>query len=63
MNYRDATARDIDAIAGLHAESWRRNYRGAFSDSHLAVTFSPIAKRCGRPASGRVQRLLPGGLR
>jgi ribosomal protein S18 acetylase RimI-like enzyme len=35
MDYRDATARDIDAIAGLHAESWRRNYRGAFSDSYL----------------------------
>jgi ribosomal protein S18 acetylase RimI-like enzyme len=35
MDFRDATARDVDAIAGLHADSWRRNYRGAFSDSYL----------------------------
>jgi GNAT superfamily N-acetyltransferase len=35
MDYRDANDRDVDAIARLHAESWRRNYRGAFSDSYL----------------------------
>ena len=33
--YRPATARDADAIAALHADSWRRNYRGAYSDSYL----------------------------
>jgi ribosomal protein S18 acetylase RimI-like enzyme len=32
---RIATARDVDAIAHLHAESWRRNYRGAYLDSYL----------------------------
>lgn len=26
---------DIEGIATLHAESWRRNYRGAFSDAYL----------------------------
>ena len=32
---RDATARDSEAIAALHADSWRRNYRGAFPDAYL----------------------------
>jgi ribosomal protein S18 acetylase RimI-like enzyme len=35
MRFRDATAADVDAVAGLHAESWRRNYRGAYSDAFL----------------------------
>jgi GNAT superfamily N-acetyltransferase len=35
MEYRQATARDIEAIAGLHADSWRRHYRGAYSDAFL----------------------------
>jgi GNAT superfamily N-acetyltransferase len=32
---RPATADDVEAIAHLHAESWRRNYRGAYLDSYL----------------------------
>jgi ribosomal protein S18 acetylase RimI-like enzyme len=32
---RDATARDAEVIAALHADSWRRNYRGAFPDAYL----------------------------
>jgi ribosomal protein S18 acetylase RimI-like enzyme len=32
---RQATADDVEAIAGLHADSWRRNYRGAYSDAFL----------------------------
>ena len=35
MEYRHATAQDASAIATLHAESWRQNYRGAFSDAFL----------------------------
>ena len=35
MEFRDATEQDIDAIAALHADSWRTNYRGAFSDEFL----------------------------
>ena len=35
MKYRQATANDAGAIAGLHAESWRRHYRGAYLDSYL----------------------------
>lgn len=33
--YRDATRKDAEAIATLHADSWRRHYRGAFLDSYL----------------------------
>ena len=32
---RHATAADVDAIARLHVDSWRRNYRGAYADAFL----------------------------
>src|SRR4051794_16812075 len=32
---RDATADDATTVAALHADSWRRNYRGAFPDAYL----------------------------
>src|SRR5882762_4315778 len=32
---RNASSNDIEAIAVLHADSWRRHYRGAFSDIFL----------------------------
>lgn len=32
---RDACTHDIAAIAALHADSWRRHYRGAFRDAFL----------------------------
>jgi ribosomal protein S18 acetylase RimI-like enzyme len=35
VRYRDATERDADFVAALHAESWRRHYRGAYLDSYL----------------------------
>jgi ribosomal protein S18 acetylase RimI-like enzyme len=35
VQYREAAADDVAAIASLHAESWRRHYRGAFLDSYL----------------------------
>lgn len=35
LRYRPAGADDVSAIAALHADSWRRNYRGAFSDAFL----------------------------
>ena len=35
MDYREATAGDATAIAELHADSWRRHYRGAYLDSFL----------------------------
>lgn len=33
--YREATAADAEAIAHLHARSWRENYRGSFRDDFL----------------------------
>lgn len=35
MEYRRASERDIEPIAAIHADSWRRNYRGAFADTFL----------------------------
>ena len=35
MKYRQAAASDAAAIASLDADSWRRHYRGAFSDAFL----------------------------
>jgi ribosomal protein S18 acetylase RimI-like enzyme len=35
MELRPATTDDIGAIARLHADSWRRSYRGAYSDEFL----------------------------
>jgi ribosomal protein S18 acetylase RimI-like enzyme len=33
--FRPARGSDADAVAALHADSWRRHYRGAYSDSFL----------------------------
>ena len=33
--YRAATTEDAIEIAALHADSWRRHYRGAYFDSYL----------------------------
>ena len=35
MHYRQANADDAAAVAALHADSWRRHYRGAYSDAFL----------------------------
>src|SRR5258708_2329979 len=35
MRVRLAGADDIEQIALLHADSWRRHYRGAYADSFL----------------------------
>jgi ribosomal protein S18 acetylase RimI-like enzyme len=35
LQYVDATYREADRIAALHADSWRRHYRGAYSDAYL----------------------------
>ena len=32
---RQATADDAGIVAALHADSWRRHYRGAYSDEYL----------------------------
>jgi ribosomal protein S18 acetylase RimI-like enzyme len=35
VQYREATELDAHDIALLHADSWRRHYRGAYLDSYL----------------------------
>ena len=35
IEYRPAKPFDAEAVAFLHAQSWRENYRGAFSDAFL----------------------------
>ncbi len=35
MRYREAKSDDADAVARLHAESWRLHYRGAYRDDFL----------------------------
>ena len=35
LSYRSARPDDVKAIAGLHADSWRRHYRGAYTDAFL----------------------------
>jgi len=35
VRYREATELDAGHIAALHADSWRRHYRGAYLDSYL----------------------------
>lgn len=35
VRLREATADDADAVARLHADSWRRHYRGAYADAFL----------------------------
>lgn len=35
LKVREATVADAPGIAAMHADSWRRHYRGAFADSFL----------------------------
>jgi GNAT superfamily N-acetyltransferase len=58
MKYRQATASDVAAIARLHAESWRRHYRGAYLDSYLDgdVVADRIAEWSGRLSGSRAGR-------
>ena len=35
LRFRVAGRGDAHAIAGLHADSWQRHYRGAYSDAFL----------------------------
>jgi ribosomal protein S18 acetylase RimI-like enzyme len=35
VRYRDARPADAEEVASLHADSWRRHYRGAYTDTFL----------------------------
>lgn len=35
VEYRPGTQQDVEGIAALHADNWRRHYRGAYSNEYL----------------------------
>jgi hypothetical protein len=37
MQLRTATSADAVAVAALHADSWRRHYRGVYRDEYLVA--------------------------
>jgi ribosomal protein S18 acetylase RimI-like enzyme len=45
VTFRAATAADADGVAALHADSWRRYYRGAYADSFLDGDVLPDRRR------------------
>ncbi|MEV6416671.1 GNAT family N-acetyltransferase [Kribbella sp. NPDC051718] len=54
LEFRSAGVGDAEQVAGLHADSWRRHYRGAFADSFLdgelvAERVAVWSKRLGEP--------------
>ncbi|MEU4689249.1 GNAT family N-acetyltransferase [Actinoplanes sp. NPDC023714] len=57
MSIRFAVPADAPAIAALHADSWRRHYRGAYADSFLDgdVLADRLAVWSARLATGSVE--------
>jgi ribosomal protein S18 acetylase RimI-like enzyme len=58
VTYRAARPSDAPAIAALHADSWRRHYRGAYSDAFLdgdvtAERLQVWTERMNEPEDGR----------
>ncbi|WP_155371584.1 GNAT family N-acetyltransferase [Catellatospora vulcania] len=59
VTLRAASAADAQAVATLHADSWRRHYRGAFADAFLdgdvvADRLAVWAGRLGSPKPDQV---------
>src|SRR5262245_17104704 len=66
IEYRPAGLSDAEAIAHLHAQSWRQNYRGAFRDEFLdgdlyGERLRVWRERLDRPPSNQLVRLAVGG--
>jgi ribosomal protein S18 acetylase RimI-like enzyme len=66
IEYRPAIASDAEAIADLHARSWRENYRGAFLDSFLdgdlpAERLSVWRERLEHPSGNQLVQLAVEG--
>jgi GNAT superfamily N-acetyltransferase len=53
LAFRPAGAADASAIAGLHADSWQRHYRGAYSDAFLDLEAVPY---CASMWTGRLEK-------
>jgi ribosomal protein S18 acetylase RimI-like enzyme len=59
VQYLDANECDADSVAALHADSWRRHYRGAYLDSYLdgdvvADRQEVWRRRLAQPTTGQV---------
>lgn len=59
ITYRTADHGDAPAVAALHADSWRRHYRGAYSDEYLdgpvhEERLALWSERLTRPAGGAI---------
>ena len=57
IDYRPATAEDAPGVAALHADSWRRHYRGSYPDDYLdgdvdADRLAEWTARLSSPAPG-----------
>lgn len=68
IEYRRATAADAEAIAQLHARSWRESYRGVYPDAFLdgdlpAERLGVWRARLGRPADNQLVELAVDGSR
>ena len=67
IEYRQAQLRDAEAVAWLHARSWRENYRGSFTDAFLDADLPGERLRAWRqrlgdpPANQFVQLALRSG--
>lgn len=62
LRFRPVGAADAIAVAALHADSWRRHYRGAYSDSFLDGDVAADRERVWterlRTADGATQTVL-----
>lgn len=68
LRSRPAGPSDAEAVAALHAESWRRHYRGAYSDYFLdgdvgADRLAVWTERLREPDRGRCTILVEDGER
>lgn len=66
IEYRPASPPDAEAVALLHARSWRRNYRGAFTDAFLDGDLDEERlrvwrKRLDHPSADQLVRLAVDG--
>jgi len=66
IEYRQANPADAEAVASLHARSWRENYRGAFSDAFLdgdlpAERLRVWRERLGNPSDDQLVQLAVDG--
>jgi GNAT superfamily N-acetyltransferase len=66
IQYREGTPDDAGAIASLHAQSWRENYRGSFHDAFLdgdlpAERLRVWRERLDRPSGNQLVQLAVEG--